>query len=652
MEKPSPTYDNFARYHIRSFDDDKRYQDRLTIRGIPRLNDTDEEDNKPLWRGDHTYSSDAASYSLTHFIEPEVQKEHPDWTHAEVKKVAVERFQERLAQDLSYEHKENVHEESIVRWEKIQTADGSWQLATSYGNTMVTLNELWEHTKEFAAFSGNPAAYNRDEHAAQIAMQEQLIAGTASGFVSVLSHPDAVRYVQVWQQSEDGGVISKQVDLYKTTGTDFTHEEGANFIRHLAEFHNADTLSSEISSYAHFFVREKKIDEEDIRTIAIAQTMERGRETTPVPLPTEYLRVVGVAARDSKNTLTELGAFLKEHIDKKINFMKQELQLTKQEKKRIRMPVIADAQPVSHERAGSSLLVRRSNMRHEEVVTTHGQSIESMKSVAAEWVVMRTMLFYHDVAPGMDNAIIYWLTRPLEQKKPGKKTVAEKNPVEEKNNRITASTAKEKKPRISLFSLFRLVSDVRKRSFMRAEKQKQVPAASADITPALPAKRQNKETAQIALSLPVVVGLLRLYKMLVHATDPVLHTEKKSLKNQGNAPERHADPTGKEIFLLRKTGIAMILWLLTEWERTVIRDGGTLPIGSEVALTGRPEVSDGEKQSTWLLFAIIWYLSAIREHGKPGTVTKAKIGKKRKKKKMKKTRRFLPPTGIIFTYGS
>jgi hypothetical protein len=123
-------------------------------------------------------------------------------------------------------------------------------------------------------------------------------------------------------------------------------------------------------------------------------------------------------------------------------------------------------------------------------------------------------------------------------------------------------------------------------------------------------------------------------------------------ENQRVVPEPHADPIKKEAFFLGETGIAMILWILTEWERTASRDGMTSPIGGEVTRINRPEVSDGERQSTWLLFAIIWYLSAIREHGKPGTVQVTKTGKKRKKKKAKKTRSFLPPSGIIFTYGS
>ncbi|MFZ5535598.1 MAG: hypothetical protein ACOY3M_05620 [Patescibacteria group bacterium] len=653
MEKPSPTYDNFARYSIRSYNDDTRYKDRLTLRGIPQLTDTDEEENKPRWRGDHTYNSEAASYSLTHFIEPEVRKAHPDWTHEEVQKEATQRFKERLAQDLSYEHKENAHEESEVRWEKIRVADGSWELATSYGDKMITLNELWEHTKEYAAFAGNPDAYNRDEHAAQLAMQEQLISGNATGFVSVLSHPDAVRYVQIWQKSEDGGVISKHVDLFKTTGTDFTHEEGADFIRHLARFHDADTLSSEVSSYAHFFLKEKNITESDIRTIAIAQTMERVREAPSPHVSTEYVRIVGDVARDSKKTFIELGVFLKEHIDKKIALVKNTTDIPKKEKTR-RLPIgSADRHPVT-EATRAFITVRHIDTApNAHLRTDTMRSTDSMKSVAAEWVVMQTMLRYSPVIPTGAGALIFWFTRPLEQIQPEKRKQMGIPHAEEKNTVLPPARVKEKNPRISLRSLFRLVSEAGKRAFVRSEKQKNISSTIAEKTPKKPAEPGNSEVPAVRLSLPFVERLLHLYRTLIVEKQSKPHGVKKRDTRDANIPEQLvAQAEEKATRIVKDMGIAIIVWLLVEWERTIVCESQALPAEHEVVFADTPEIPDGKKQSSWLLFAIIWYLSALREHGKPGSFQQKKTGKKRKKKTTAKSRRFLPSSGIIFTYGS
>ena len=86
-----------------------------------------------------------------------------------------------------------------------------------------TFTTLGTH-KEYAQHIGNPRAYNKEEARSQIAMQDAFINGHASGFVSILSHPDSVRYVQLWEKMPTGDIASKQIDLYATTGRDFTRK--------------------------------------------------------------------------------------------------------------------------------------------------------------------------------------------------------------------------------------------------------------------------------------------------------------------------------------------------------------------------------------------------------------------------------------------
>ena len=171
MEKPYYLPDASLRFRAKTSDRDsveKRLDDRLTLRGIQVIRDTDESGKESKkWRGDHTFSPDAATYSLMHFVEPEVAREHPDWNPSQIHTEAMSRFTQRLEQDLAYERMESDHGESVIHWKPIETKEGVTVLATQYGDRMITLSELWEHTKEYAAFTGTPDAYNEAEHRSQ-----------------------------------------------------------------------------------------------------------------------------------------------------------------------------------------------------------------------------------------------------------------------------------------------------------------------------------------------------------------------------------------------------------------------------------------------------------------------------------------------------
>jgi len=672
MEKPSPVYDIASRFHNAREDrsEKDRYNDRMTLRGIPVLRDTDEESHPPTWRGDHSFSSDAASYSLTHFIEPEVAREHPAWSHEQVQQAAVERFEKRLRQDLSYENKEAAHEESVVAWRPIQTHEGQWELATEYGDKMITLRELWEHTREYAAFAGNPSAYNQEEHRAQLVMQDKLIDGTANGFVSVLSHPDSIRYVQVWQKADDGTITSKQVDIYKTTGRDFTHEEGSRFIDHLASFHQevavADT--GESLSYAHFFIHRKEVREEDIRLIAVAQTMESSvpQVIEHVLMPKAIIDVGSIALRDTADSMMQLGVFLREQIDRKIAVFTSNTEPMKKKKR------VSEVVPVvvreTGKKAGELGVIERISEKKQstEHVSPGNLSTETMKSAAAEWWITKSLWQYRESIPVAPVAIVFWLTSAHNAAETGvsrmqmdKATKAGEAPV--------GVVKKEKKKRVSVRSIFRVVKNFGEKAIREAQSRRVVSAGKIEVLPKktehVP-KTENQEKVSRILPLVVVEKLMRMLRRFSRDAEvlPLSPTRVPSLRRPTErqwqvAPELFptVPPGEREVQkLTRKLSVAVIVWWLIDFGKDIpVVSPDSLQVSGDQPAADKPPVEKHSgPEAPWLLLAIIWYLSAIREHGKPATHKKKKTVKKKTKQPDPALVAPLPPSGVIFVYGS
>jgi len=274
------------------------------------------------WRGDHTFSSAAAGFSLRNFIEPEIESANPHLSKHEIQSLALKKFEQRLKQDLSFEHQETNHHDSTVHWTVVEGKNGKKELATKYGDELITLSQLWEHTKEYAEHTGNPRAYNKEEARSQIAMQDAFINGHASGFVSILSHPDSVRYVQLWEKMPTGDIASKQIDLYATTGRDFTHKEGEAFINRLTQYHETigTSLKYEDISYAHVLFTSGVVTVDEIKTIAVAHAF----TSEPRVFPTHRDMVSGIAlkvAKDIQETMVYLGENFHTYIQKKVESM-------------------------------------------------------------------------------------------------------------------------------------------------------------------------------------------------------------------------------------------------------------------------------------------------------------------------------------------
>lgn len=669
MEKPSPEYFISSGINTRTTEDRdarERYADRMTLRGIAVLRDTTEENEPPVWRGDHSFSSDAASYSLINFIEPEVAREHPQWTVDQVKQAAVERFEKRLAQDLSYEHKEIAHEESVVHWQPVQTAEGNWELATAYGDKMVTLSELWEHTRQYAEFTGNPAAYNPEEHKAQITMQNEFIDGSARGFVSVLSHPDAVRYVQVWQKTDDGSVVSKQVDLYKTTGRDFTHEEGEKFIEHLASFHNEQLGSTgpDAAAYAHFFIYEKEVHDEDIRTIAIAQAMEYYESVSGENISSrKTLPDMGsTIARDMSHSMVELGTFLREQIDRKIN------QFASPKEKSDKQPAVKDGRLNVSTKSPTEVspLAVAAAVRSERVgiaVAPTTASSESMKVIAAEWWITKSLLRYKESAAVVPAAIILWLTAPRETPRlviPEAALFRKKTPDEILPQK---PPGKEKKKPLSVRTIMGLLRGLNEK---KAGKRvlRTVPVEAGQVRQATRELLQQQSSGEKVTKVFPAMVMEKLLRMLRHFSRDVTPPRIKRKKISGNeAPpppvilKESVSGTitedEKKIYMTaRSLSIAVIVWWLVDFGKYNQAYPAEAVKASRNTDTTQEFGVDAGREPSWLLLSIIWYLTALREHGKPRSTPLKKNKKKKKDKPGAAGNVSWPSSGVIFVYGS
>lgn len=669
MEKPSSAYASISRYTQRDREDresaDHRYADRMALRGVPVLRDSGEDAEKPVWRGDHTFSSDAATYSLVNFIEPEIAKKHPDWSSESVHAEAMKQFEKRLSQDLTYEQKESFHEESAVTWKPVQAADGTWELATEYGDALVTLSELWNHTREYAEFAGNPAAYNVEEHRAQLAMQDALISGSASGFVSVLSHPDSVRYVQLWQKTDDGSVVSTQIDLLKTTGKDFSHDEGASLIRHLAVFHGADPApETPVSGYAHFFVREKSVREQDIRTIAVAQVMEAHESRASVFIPKEIAAAGRVIIRDTADSMVQLSGYVWQQIDEKIRFLRSE------------SGMVHEASEKQDERTGRLKFSEEHRVRHTEPevvrargrkIGTHGTeySTDTMKSVAAEWWVTRLIVLRSAFLPVGSVAVMHWFSVSRESARVSVpvRRISAVRPAGEQfggEHRWSGSAL------VSVKNWLRRMDIRRTRMPEASESQQGAEAGKRRSIMTEIGKRlrftssERKIHAVSERAERFMVHVRRLAAYVSHMPEVSGRNVKSETTGRVIISDivRNGQETEQMAYAVRRLQFAIMMWwILMLYRQDSVRPQTESPVSpvNERQTDARGE-TDPQDGVPWILLTVIWQLTAIREQGK----SNPQMRKKKKKQTNpvavssagSVTLPSLPPNGIIFAYRS
>lgn len=588
MEKPAPAFDRYLKYRnneVRDADYQTRYTERMIARGIPVVTDASGESDKPVWRGDHAFNSAAASYSLMHFIEPEVAVEHPDWGTHKVKEEARGRFAKRLAQDLTYEKRESNHEETAVRWQPIKTQGGGMELATEYGGGMITLRELWEHTKEYAAFVGNPEAYNPQEEQMQLTMQDTFIKGSATGFVSVISHPDAVRYVQVWEKNSDGVITSKQVDLFAATGRDFSSEESRKLVRHLAIFHQESTKDEqkEEVQYAHFFVESGSVNEQSIRLIATALVMQNDHQSDAV------VPRLSPVVSDTSHAMLQLGKFLHNEISEKLRLLKPE---DKKKEKMKKLP----AEP-RHNEVPQSVLPETAETKTSFV-----------REAMVEWYISQTIVRHVPDVPVAAQAALFWFAA-LEHR------TGTAPPVDrtKKDERVAEKPRQETQYIPMLQRLRTAVVDGWRRIF---PEKKKVSVAKLKVIPEKPALLVKIKDSVRVLVRTVRERFRRLMNAKQHA--PVIKTE---------SPFAEEVKKEEQDTVVREIRVALILWRVLSGEKSAL--GSMKQTVFKQKEAGRDSVQPDAP--LWILLAIIRYLTLLRESGNVGQTNGKGTRPKRKK---------------------
>jgi len=612
-----------------------------------------------------------------HFIEPEVAREHPDWTQVQIHENAIDRFQKCLAQDLSYERGEIAHEESVVRWRPVETKNGI-ELATEYGDKMVTLQELWEHTKEYAAFVGNPAAYNSKEHEAQLRMQETFINGTSRGFVSVLSHPDGVRYVQIWQTSDAGEITSQHVDLYAATGRDFSPEEAKDLLYHLSDFHAMQTdmgKEPEEHSYAHFFLREGSVNAEDVRTIAIAQSVyssERLYEREIISVSHRSTDISGVVMADVGNGMKQAGRFLAVEIEEKIRAIgsivsRPEVKRSTKPaadagKEKRSAPVRAQVLPVSEK--------GRTNETHSESVSLVHTGKEGLKSAMAEWWISKTMLAYTGRVPAAPNATLYWFARIAGGKRVDRSAEKPVTPKPQILRNDIREHGIRPKPQET-----KRISDVWKAFIDRIKLSIGLPAVlfqkervthtlhkkdhgidTKRITSVTPEEKSGPEISLIAAYAAAAVLLSRFFEQppapriskrhKETSRIQIRHEAKNASKREGKREQ--AAPLGRLMF-------ALVVWWMYGAVSEAVPAKTMSGRRASKETNQKPEVTEETNPSenpVWILLSIIWQLAMIRESALSGSQVPAANQQTSGRPKRKRKHAALPQHGIIFAFAS
>lgn len=617
------------------------YDKRMMMtRAIPALSDVRDETDIPVWRGDHTFNSDAASYSLAHFIEPEVAKEHPDWNIKSVTNEASSRFIKRLSQDLSYEKKERLHEETVVRWKPVETTNGTVELATEYGDGVITLRELWEHTKEYAEFVGNTLAYNPEEERVQLAMQDEFIHGLSTGFVSVLSHPDSIRYVQVWEKASDGAVTSRQVDLFAATGRDFSRDESIDFIKSLALFHQDSVVEkqSNETTYAHFFVENTPVSEKHIRTIAASFAMrhEQGLPSLALPMHSAT-KEAPLQAPVMKAPVVLLGRFLHDHIEKKLRLIRgEERKDGRKEQKTVSF--LGNLKEQILTASGRAMTETAAVKKHGTTRETEGLHPKEknfllnedttrtylMKDVIAEWYISQSILQHvKDVSSGAGAALYWFAILEHDQKKADHGTAQAGAIVSErasgfpgriqKIQQLWASTKRVWQQMIAPIRLFSVRGETRV-------------SASTVLG-------QSVRTRQRLLLLTqeyarLIVSQARIKVQFVIRTriaDAALFFGRLRKQKSPEKTSRHV-PNGENFErIIRNIRVAYVYWDIVIREHTASLLSATRTKKRQTERTAHegPVVNDMRFVESgypiWVLFAIIRYLVLLKESGARGS---------------------------------
>ncbi len=608
------------------------------------------------WRGDHTFHGGAVLYGLDNFIEPVVRQEHPEWKTEQIRQEAVQRLQFRLNQDVVYARKEQQHLDATVVWRVVETDYGK-ELATTYGMETITLRELWEHTEEVAEMvtqiTGHPIEVNLEEKKAQFAMQNAFISGEIDAYVGVVSHPDSIEFVQVFERLEDGNIRAKQINLFSTTGRDFSHEEGDSLIRHLASFYTerGQDVTATDANYVHFVVRSGSVNEGDIRTIARAQALASARvqpsstQREPATLrnkPLEH-RVVretadtmvyvgSMAVYDTVVSAGAFGVFLRSEVSRRLQAFRDTIKDDRQRAKTLWKKNESIVTPLIT-RAAAPLLL---SADYSPTPETLSEGTKKILGLVSEWMISQTFMRYASEGVAVGAVLLWfrrWALSPISSGAREEALLAEES---KDQSRVVRQVIKEeRKEKKKTKKRRHAISETTKKIALKKE--------------TLGRRRRRKERKSFAKE--VRGGGIRtktVGKDEKHPERVVNSVVNQRFKERQKQRERSTTRQA-----IRKFRFALLVCLM-------LTTAGPFLSTRKAGEGAQPERVTGEHASPeprwWVLLAIIWYLSQIREQGKAlsGTAGIRKVKKKGTRKKTKKKKHptlfplYFPQHGVIF----
>lgn len=547
------------------------------------------------WRGDHAFNSDAASFSLLNFIEPEIEATHPHLSKKEVHTLALEKFEHRLKQDLSFEHQENSHVDTTVHWTIVDGKNGKKELATTYGDEFVTLSQLWLHTRTYAEHIGNPLAYNKEEERAQLAMQDALINKEADSFVSVISHPDAIRYVQVWERSQSGDICSKQIDLYATTGRDFTHKEGEALVERITKYHQTvgTSVHTEDISYAHVFLTSGALTSDDIKTIAIAHAFTS--EPRLIPVHQDMIRGIFMkTTKDIKETVVLLGKDFHTFAQKRVD----DLKVWYAQKKEVQTSAFVHKTPLPIEVNNTET--------HEGVITKNVET--TMQDVISEWIFEQTVLSYGTTHEVFVFGALDILTRKSIVSLP--RSTHKENMLSPSEDIVTDSDMMpDVRTAVASVVLFlrHIMSKIHDRSDL-------VPQS----TPTLIHNASREEFEKVfGVNEPteyksVESGILFIIQALIYFS-----LESEYIKKTDVSSTQVFIPTEKQLHIASSRALfGVVIWMIFQGldqksERSIHTD--MTASDDEAVPKNSTKILEYFSTTPWILLSIIWYLSMLKE---------------------------------------
>lgn len=615
------------------------FRQTMAVRVDMAVDDTQDE-QKSLWRGDHSFSSDAAKYSLLNFIEPEVEAEHPEWSKSEIRKTALARFEQRLAQDLSYEKKESDHVESAVHWRIVETVPGHRELATEYGGDTITLKTLWDHTREYAAFVGNTEAYNSEEEKAQLAMEQAFVKGDTQAYVSVLSHPDAVRYVQVWERESNGDVVSKQIDLYAATGRDFSHSEGDQLIQHIAQYEKisrgAEIIQSE-AQYAHFMVKDVRVAEQDIRTIAILGATRIEPEVTQFPSMAQerFVDMPQKIVAEGWAALSDLTRYVSEEVNKNVDALRRSFDESIRSRHGER-PTAMKGDSSTHARKPhqtereSVSAIHRGKIPSDFIVSSdvHEQkTVDPIKSVLSEWVISKTILSYVQAEPKGSGAAIFWMSYLVEAAKSEPMRPSSTLGLRERLLSLRDSIYGRILGRVFNPHMWRQLRKENRKTPIRLDRASTILKDDAHNDRKMSPRSIRRRIEGIPLVRHVRTLMRDISKKIWRTPQEARDRFLVAVPDESKS----ADRVKEKDIPIYMVGFAVLYWLVLIHRSKEIRHDVHLGITQSVPRspnaegvfvskrTKRAEKADiKEMGSPWILFGIIWHLAMIRESASVG----------------------------------